>query len=99
MKLGCYFMDAFMIIKCIGKRYTINYADVKKITYIKWTLRNYVLSIYNHDLTPGFLHVYFENNSKKRLKHRTGFFRYDDLDKIPKNWQKKLEIIEKITLF
>lgn len=98
MKLGCYFMDDCIMVKSFFKEYTIKYSDIERVVYVKWTWRNYFLTIFNPYLTPGFFHIYFVNRSKNLKKHRTAFFRYKNLFKLPKRIKEKVEIIEKIEL-
>lgn len=53
-----------MIVQTLAKYYIIKYFDIEKMTYVKWTIRNYFLTIYNHELTPGGLHIYIKCNKK-----------------------------------
>ena len=95
-KFGVYFEKDFVIVQTLAKRYIIKYFDIEKMTYVKWTIRNYFLTIYNHELTPGSLHIYIKCNKKNKLKHISFYFKYKNIDKIPQKLRKKTTIIEKL---
>ena len=93
MKLGWYFEEDCVVINTPFKRYTINYSDIEKIVYIKWTWWNYFACPYC--LMPGFVHIYCFDRLKKRKVLETFVYRYKNLSDLPKIMKDKLEVIDK----
>ena len=87
------FCGDFLVIKLIRKRKPIKVKieDIESLYYAKWSLRNY-FSLIADFKSPGALIIILKSKCFLANKSMSCLFKYDDLEKIPRNFKKLLEI-------
>lgn len=85
----------YLIINGLFNKVTIYYKDIDKIIYTKWSVKNYFLHAKSPTDFPGRLNILLKPKIPYNIfsgKLYFVFYKFEDLDKLPKLLQKKLVV-------